>query len=961
MVSTLEFRVLQFNPNHDQKTGRFASSPKHAPGIETSSEYYDPSVGPRTSDDVHSIVDLKKFVEVPSITHDGDYEYYTHATRWSDEVDSILKTGLKLKNGQAWLSRPPLVRGRGSGWVVVRIPRGLTREGVDPVPGERVYQEFTVRQEIPPQNVVKAVRTFYVKFKGIEHKAPVDEITLGKWALRNQGAKFEDSDDPKTDRYQYSKLPKKYQKWFHLEKKVEQFNPNHDKYGRFSSTKISPFGLPRATGDDSWGRSPGTYTAWRAGSLKTETGSIHFAYDEKEAKEYDKDSEGRSRGVHKYSVTIKNPLVADDQRDAHQILFGKPTTWNPPVGSKKTTAQWNIELDTKIAKAAKKKGYDSITYVDPRPPAARELVVLDPKMVKVEQFNPYHDTKTGKFASKDGGGGGGAPDPDVTVSDDIAFGSYPITPSYSRPATVRELNGTLGEMFYQDGLWRGDDSDPYSPLNSTPIDEATWNGYYGSQLAGVATWAGKIELRPDIHRDLQKILDGEEYLLDSDRVFDVTQVLCHETFHLAGRRRSKETYATPQGRLIEEGLTEIVSQIDHGKFCQATGLPDRQERGSSRVAYSYEVGAVLTFAGLATHGKGQRSDESAIDLYRVEQFAPILRRWKFAAEDKRQELIIKDVAAGLRRSGHPATEDEVREAFKRDPIMGLEILNFKHLREGAKDSILTNINVYYSMVEQFNPNHDAKSGKFTSKPGSSATVVMERPASSRDPLSEECFGYSNGSVDCPTVDIVHSNVPELFEKILKRVPSNEEISRLVGAIGGSEVSVVDANHAFHDPTASPAIMFNVHHAVLADTSTRVLRIDPQGNPYLENVYLALSPEATKGLGTRIFATQVSQAMKLGVKWIETYAAGARGESLNGYYTWARLGYDGPIPSYLKVKTRYALGDHVQTIQDVMRTPGGAAWWKDNGNSWEGKFHLDPFSDSPKILNDYLAAKGIRVE
>lgn len=127
-----------------------------------------------------------------------------------------------------------------------------------------------------------------------------------------------------------------------------------------------------------WGTKPGTYTAWRSGDLESPRG-VFFSINESGAKAYEREGEKAT----KYSVEIKNPLVAKRFEDAYSMLSGKtPEQVRKEKDSKKVVNDWWQALDKKIMGLAKKKGYDSIVYTKPAPPAIRELVVFDKNAIK---------------------------------------------------------------------------------------------------------------------------------------------------------------------------------------------------------------------------------------------------------------------------------------------------------------------------------------------------------------------------------------------------------------------------------------------------------------------------------------------------------------------------------------------------------------------------------------------------
>lgn len=142
----------------------------------------------------------------------------------------------------------------------------------------------------------------------------------------------------------------------------------------------------------------------------------------------------------------------------------------------------------------------------------------------------------------------------------------------------------------------------------------------------------------------------------------------------------------------------------------------------------------------------------------------------------------------------------------------------------------------------------------------------------------------------------------------------------------------------------------------------------QGNEpdYVSNDRFFLDPSLTGGgIGTKLLKSQVDQASTMGFKYIRTLAG--KSESMNGYYTWPRLGYDGlvvysrpiPISAKLPVKERQLEGGAIRyeyRLSDIMHSEEGRAWWKVHGQQMTMQFDLAENSRSRKILDAYYAAR-----
>lgn len=191
-------------------------------------------------------------------------------------------------------------------------------------------------------------------------------------------------------------------------------------------------------------------------------------------------------------------------------------------------------------------------------------------------------------------------------------------------------------------------------------------------------------------------------------------------------------------------------------------------------------------------------------------------------------------------------------------------------------------------------------------------------------------------------------VNDRIKGVFGRDLSDNELASLVGAPNDSEVIVKVGSEGFSVTVISPWV-----HA------DRMFKLGPDGIE-TGNTFLFLQEGAPRGqgIGVRMFARQVKEARRLGITKILTEAG--RSKAMNGYYTWARAGYDAPLGAGNKSRAAQALGYMPKTIREVMSTKAGRDWWKENGTEWEGSFDPSAGSNSSKDLDAYLSEKGIRV-
>ena len=173
-----------------------------------------------------------------------------------------------------------------------------------------------------------------------------------------------------------------------------------------------------------------------------------------------------------------------------------------------------------------------------------------------------------------------------------------------------------------------------------------------------------------------------------------------------------------------------------------------------------------------------------------------------------------------------------------------------------------------------------------------------------------------------------------------------EYAGLAGAPDDAQVEVGASGGKLyvelHDPVAAA---YRGHYYLYRKKAVVVLQND--------GFHIHLRAMRRRGLGLRMFYRQARNAAALGVGRIEALA-GRRGDE-NGYYTWPRFGFDGPLPASIRRLLPVGL-ERSRTILDLMSCEKGRSWWEEHGVTIRVSFDLASGSRSQCTLARYVHAR-----
>jgi hypothetical protein len=179
------------------------------------------------------------------------------------------------------------------------------------------------------------------------------------------------------------------------------------------------------------------------------------------------------------------------------------------------------------------------------------------------------------------------------------------------------------------------------------------------------------------------------------------------------------------------------------------------------------------------------------------------------------------------------------------------------------------------------------------------------------------------------------------QAVFGRELNPEELGRLAGAREDDLIEISGGSDYFEMTMRSANAE---RHA-----SFTVYRTDQ--DIIINNTYVRNSGEA-QGAGRDLI--QAFDDMKaLGISRMEASAArsdGGREQGMNGYYTWAKLGFTGEIPESLLALAEERFGPGITRVEQLMRLGRvGEQWWREHGDSWDATFSFEDGSYSMRML------------
>lgn len=203
--------------------------------------------------------------------------------------------------------------------------------------------------------------------------------------------------------------------------------------------------------------------------------------------------------------------------------------------------------------------------------------------------------------------------------------------------------------------------------------------------------------------------------------------------------------------------------------------------------------------------------------------------------------------------------------------------------------------------------------------------------------------------------------------------TEEEIFVLSGA-AGLPIDKVEIGYSVTEGDyGQPELKIVVMAPGMVDVMIRIVTMNEVGELVLKNDVLVLEKGQIGGIGAMCAFSQALKAREMGFEHIECNAY--RDDKLDppfiGHLVWAKYGFNMDLSNYLEpvdldeLERAGLIEDSLNaTMHELMSTPEGQTWWKENGDTWDATFSLrddengNP-SDCMKFLEIYMRARAAR--
>jgi GNAT superfamily N-acetyltransferase len=212
-----------------------------------------------------------------------------------------------------------------------------------------------------------------------------------------------------------------------------------------------------------------------------------------------------------------------------------------------------------------------------------------------------------------------------------------------------------------------------------------------------------------------------------------------------------------------------------------------------------------------------------------------------------------------------------------------------------------------------------------------------------DPLESVCSNRSRATVAYYGGE--KRDVERTVKRLFRRCLHAHEYAGLAGAPDDAQVEVGTLGDGLYLEMRDP--VHGIYHAV------QFVRPAGAGLAVVIDAICVHRTVRRMGLGFSVFARQLAAASALGIPRIETTAGRSGNE--NGYYTWPRFGFGGPLSRRVKEDLPAGI-ERAEDVLDLMGCEKGKAWWREHGSPIHLAFDVTRHSRSWNVFQRYLAQR-----
>jgi GNAT superfamily N-acetyltransferase len=184
----------------------------------------------------------------------------------------------------------------------------------------------------------------------------------------------------------------------------------------------------------------------------------------------------------------------------------------------------------------------------------------------------------------------------------------------------------------------------------------------------------------------------------------------------------------------------------------------------------------------------------------------------------------------------------------------------------------------------------------------------------------------------------------LLQNLIGDVSENQ-LARLVGAMDGSLIDLQRCADKLFVRVFHPFV--KVQDLFISRDSRNEIFI------YFDRIELRKQFQG-QGIYRNLFVRQVEEARKLNVQYFALFAEGNYGSQMNGYYSWAKFGFNAFLTKEEIADLPDFLGQ-ARTVNDIMLFEGDE-YWRIFGTAKEMNFDVSEHSRQVEVLVNYVKDK-----